>query len=105
MKTVAEHLSNLIRIDSVSYLSNRPLVEYAMSVLSEAKWETREYVYRDRAGVEKVNLVAAPPGQDIGETAVNLAFFCHTDTVPHAADWARALDPFERDGHIYGCGA
>ncbi len=36
MKTVIEHLENLIRIPSVSSLSNRPIVEYAVRVLQEA---------------------------------------------------------------------
>jgi acetylornithine deacetylase len=30
---------------------------------------------------------------------------CHTDTVPYAADWTKALEPFVEDGKLHGCGA
>ena len=36
MRIVVEHLENLIRIPSVSSLSNRPIVEYTVRVLQEA---------------------------------------------------------------------
>jgi acetylornithine deacetylase len=103
--TVVEHLSNLIRIPSTSALSNRPIIDYAASVLHQAQWQTREIQYRDPAGVEKINLIAAPAGQSLDETAVELAFMCHTDTVPHAADWTEALEPIITDGRLHGCGA
>lgn len=105
MSAVGEHLDRLVRIPSVSCLSNRPLVEYAAGVLQGAQWQTREFPYRDASGVGKVNLVAAPPGEAIGDPAAELAFFCHTDTVPYAPDWAEATDPFVRDGFLHGCGA
>lgn len=105
MKSAAEFLGELIRIPSNSAVSNRPLVEYAKSVLRNASWSARELAYRDPAGVEKVNLIAAPPGQDVEAHDVDLAFVCHTDTVPFAADWKRALDPFVEDEKVHGCGA
>lgn len=105
MKTVVEHLENLIRISSVSSLSNRPIVEYAVGVLQEAHWGTRWMTYADAAGVEKVNLISAPHGQDLEDPEVDLVFMCHTDTVPYAADWTRALEPFVTDRLLYGCGA
>ena len=104
MKAVVEHLSNLIRIPTPSFVSNRPVVEYAVGVLCQVGWMWREMGYRDSAGVEKVNLVAWPPGQD-GEGPVELAFVCHTDTVPYAADWAGALEPVVADAVVRGCGA
>jgi acetylornithine deacetylase len=104
MKAVVEHLSNLIRIPTPSSVSNRPVVEYAVGVLCQVGWMWREIGYRDSAGMEKVNLVAWPPGQD-SEGPVELAFVCHTDTVPYAADWAGALEPVEADGVVRGCGA
>ena len=58
MKTVVQHLSNLIRIPSPSFLSNRPIIDYAAAALEKAQWHSREIVYRDAAGVEKVNLIA-----------------------------------------------
>jgi acetylornithine deacetylase len=103
--TVVEHLSNLIRIPSVSSLPNRPIIDYATGVLRAAQWQTRELSYSDPMGVEKVNLIAAPPGQGLDNPAAELAFMCHTDTVPYAADWEKAVDPFVSDGLLHGCGA
>ena len=105
MKTVVEYLSDLVRIPSHSALSNRPVTDYAARVLRAAGWSARELPYRDAAGTEKVNLIAAPPGQDASERDVDLVLMCHTDTVPYAADWLRALDPFIAGGMLHGCGA
>ena len=105
MKTVVELLSDFIRIPSNSAVSNRPLVDYANGVLRASGWSTRELPYRDSAGLEKVNLIAAPPGQDAAQRDVDLVFMCHTDTVPYAADWPHALDPILKDGNLHGCGA
>jgi acetylornithine deacetylase len=105
MKTVVDFLSDMIRIPSNSAVSNRPLVEYAKSVLHAAGWSTRELPYTDPAGAEKVNLIAAPPGQNVEDRDVDLVFMCHTDTVPYAADWANALNPIVKDGNLHGCGA
>lgn len=105
MKTVEDHLINLIRIPSTSVLSNKAVVQYARHALGEAGWTCSLQGYRDENGTEKFNLIAAPPGQDARTPQVDLAFLCHTDTVPPAADWERALKPFEADGILYGCGA
>ena len=103
--TVVEHLSNLIRIPSVSFLLNRPVIDYATGVLHAAQWQTRELSYTDPKGIEKTNLIVAPPGQDLDNPAAELALMCHTDTVPYASDWAKAVEPFLSDGMVYGCGA
>jgi acetylornithine deacetylase len=105
MSIVVEHLSNLVRIPSPSAVSNRPIVEYAAEALHAAGWSTRALPWRDKAGVEKVNLIGAPPGQNISAHAVELVLMCHTDTVPYAADWADALNPVLADGQLHGCGA
>jgi acetylornithine deacetylase len=105
VKTVVQHLSDLIRIPSPSFLSNRPVIDYAATALRKAQWYSREIVYRDAAGVEKVNLIAAPAHQDLGDITAELAFFCHTDTVPYSTDWPQALEPFVADGLLHGCGA
>ena len=102
---VVEQLLNLVRIPSVSSLSNRPIIDYATSILHAAQWQTRLQTYRDAAGTEKGNLIAAPSGQDLDNPSVDLAFMCHTDTVPYSADWKEAVDPFVADGFLYGCGA
>ena len=103
--TVVEHLLNLVRIPSVSSMSNRPIIDYVTGVLHQAQWHTRELTYRDAAGIEKVNLIAAPPGQNVGDPTAELAFVCHTDTVPYLPDWKGAVEPFVADGVLYGCGA
>jgi acetylornithine deacetylase len=105
MKTVVEVLGDLVRIPSSSAVSNRPIVDYASSILRAADWSLRELPYTDPGGVEKLNLIAAPPGQDPDRSDVDLVFMCHTDTVPYAADWADALNPILIDGSLHGCGA
>lgn len=105
MKPVVEHLSNLIRIPSPSFLSNRPVIDYVTRLLNKAQWQSREIIYHDASGTEKVNLIAAPRGQDINNPLAELAFVCHTDTVPYSADWPNALEPFVADGQHHGCGA
>lgn len=105
MKTVVEHLTDLVRIPSVSRLGNRPVIEYAEHALHLAGWQTKRQTYHDAHGVEKINLIAAPAGQNIHDVDVSLAFFCHTDTVPYALDWREAVNPVVADGRIYGCGS
>jgi acetylornithine deacetylase len=105
VSAVIDHLSNLIRIPSVSAMSNRPITDYASSVLTARGWTTREMTYIDGTGTEKVNLIAAPPGQDVADPAVDLAFLCHTDTVPYAKDWLQALRPVRQGAMLHGCGA
>lgn len=105
MKSVVELLSDMVRIPSPSAVSNRPVVEYAAEALRGAGWLARAFPYIDPAGVEKVNLIAAAPGQSPDEPDADLVFMCHTDTVPYAADWTRALDPFVADGMLHGCGS
>jgi acetylornithine deacetylase len=92
-------LKDLISISSVSSESNIAVIRYAQQVLASAGWEWREQAYTDEQGAAKLNLIARPAGS--GE--FDLAFVCHTDTVPY--DWAEATKPIERDGNIYGRGA
>lgn len=105
MKSAVDHLSELVRIASPSAVSNRGVVEYAAGVLRGLGWTLRELPYRDAAGIEKVNAIAAPPGEDAGRRDVELAFVCHTDTVPYAADWKEALEPRVAEGMLHGCGS
>ena len=52
------------------------------------------------AGVEKINLVAVTR-RGIAE----LAFVCHTDTVPYDPEWSEAVRPVIRGGKLYGRGS
>jgi acetylornithine deacetylase len=105
MSAVVEHLLRLVRIPSVSSMSNVPVIDHAEQVLHAAGWSTARHAYVDGAHVEKVNLIAAPAGRDAWARDVDFAFLCHTDTVPYAASWRDAVRPFEEDGFVRGCGA
>ncbi len=105
MTSAHDHLLKLVGIDSASAISNRGVIDYSAGVLTRAGWSTREISYYDAAGIEKINLIAAPPYQDCANPVVDLTFVCHTDTVPHSATWANALSPFVKEGFLYGCGA
>ena len=65
----------------------------------------REIPYIDEAGTEKINLIAAPPGQNVSGREVGLAFLCHTDTVPYSNVWLQALQPTLHGQTLHGCGA
>lgn len=105
MNEAVEHLLNLVRIPSVSALSNGPVIDYAERVLTTAGWFTDRTSYLDSKGIEKFNLIATPHQSNAEELSPDLAFVCHTDTVPFAEDWTKALDPFVEDDVLYGCGA
>jgi acetylornithine deacetylase len=93
-----EILLHLVAIPSVSPLTNRPVIEYAEKHL--AGWSIKRYPYQDAAGVEKMNIVATTkPGP------AELAFVCHTDTVPYDPEWTEAVRPVIRGGKLYGRGS
>jgi acetylornithine deacetylase len=95
---VTDILLDLVAIPSVSPMPNAPVIEYARRHLAD--WKVKLYPYRDPAGVEKINLVATTkPG------VVELAFVCHTDTVPYDPSWAEAVKPAIRGGKLYGRGS
>jgi acetylornithine deacetylase len=98
-------LDGLIRIPSISALTNRPLIEFVENALRGHCWNFRELPYRDASGVEKVNLLATPPWQKGDDFAVDLAFVCHTDTVPYSAEWNEAVAPQVIGDAMHGCGA
>jgi acetylornithine deacetylase len=103
VKTCVELLCDLVSIPSVSTMSNLPVIDYVQKYLDPEQWRSRLHVYRDSAGVEKVNLVAfAGPGK--GRSA-ELALVCHTDTVPFDAEWIEAVRPVVRDCRLYGRGS
>lgn len=98
-------LQELIRIPTVSAMTNRPLIEFVENILRSQGWNFRELPYRDATGIEKVNLLATPPWQTPNDFSVDLALVCHTDTVPYSAGWAHAVDPQAIGDAIHGCGA
>jgi acetylornithine deacetylase len=105
MRTVVERLLELIRIPSVSSMSNRGVVDYAAEAFREVGWNDVITMHVEANGVEKLNLIATPPGQSTDDTTAELVFLCHTDTVPFSSDWVGALNPFVKDDFVYGCGA
>jgi acetylornithine deacetylase len=102
MKSAPEILMDLVSIPSVSWMSNRPVIEYALQHLDESDWRTNLYCYHDGTGTEKVNLVAAT-NHKFSEIA-ELTLVCHTDTVPFDPAWNEAVHPVSRDGRVYGRG-
>lgn len=103
MKTEVDYLLDLVAIPSVSSMSNRPVIDYALAQLDPNAWSTELYSYRDAAGLEKVNLVAIT-GKGT-ERAAELLLVSHTDTVPFDAAWAEAVNPEIRNGRLYGRGS
>jgi acetylornithine deacetylase len=103
--SVVEILRELVSIPSVSRLSNRPLINYVSSFLIEQSWSVKELPYRDKEGAEKVNLIAVPGEMPESPVAVDLAFACHTDTVPFSESWRNATQLEQRYGFLHGCGA
>ena len=103
MQTAADILLDLIAIPSVSSMSNKPVIDYVLRYLDPSYWTIELHNYRDSSGTPKANLVAtvkSAPG-----TATELAFVCHTDTVPFEPDWRAAVHPVIQDGRIYGRGS
>jgi len=99
---VTDILLDLVAIPSVSPMSNAPVIEYARTHLKG--WKIKLYPYRDAAGVEKINLVAiSRKGTQPG--VAELAFVCHTDTVPYDPSWSEAVRPAIRGGKLYGRGS
>ena len=105
MRQVAELLSDLVSISSISRESNRPMIEYIKSFLRPLGWRCDEHAYRDADGVEKVNLVAWPGTVEISDGGFELAIVCHTDTVPYSSDWKNATRLIEEGDALKGCGA
>jgi acetylornithine deacetylase len=102
--SAAEILRELVAIPTPSSQSNLPLLNYVSELLTTLNWQLKLVRYTDDAGVEKANLIARPPSS-IDQQTFDLAFICHTDTVPYAADWVDALNLQEADSRLFGCGA
>lgn len=102
--TAAEILGELVRIPTPSSVSNLPLLAWVRAFLEPRGWRVEFFPYEDESGAAKANLIAWP-GTDMLPDGFDLAFVCHTDTVPYAANWRGALKLEERAGELHGCGA
>lgn len=103
MRTVAEILMDLVAIPSVSSMSNQPVIDYVLQHLNPSHWAVELHNYRDSSGNPKANLVAT--SKSFPGVRTELAFVCHTDTVPFEADWLAAVHPVILDGRLYGRGS
>jgi acetylornithine deacetylase len=100
----AEILRELVAIPTPSSVSNLPLLHWVAAFLEPHGWSVEFFPYEDDSRIAKANLIAWPGASDRSRN-LDLAFICHTDTVPWAADWTTALTLEERDGSLHGCGA
>lgn len=101
---VVEILRELVAIPTPSSLSNLPLLQWVRGFLERLGWRVELLPYQEEDGVAKANLIAWPGETERGQD-FDLAFVCHTDTVPFAADWEGALHLEEREGSLHGCGS
>jgi len=103
MKRTQDLLLDLVAIPSVSPMSNQPVIDYAIEHLDPRIWRFRCDSYVDAAGTPKTNLIALT--QNAVKDRAELAFLCHTDTVPFDPDWPEAVHPALRCDRIYGRGS
>ena len=97
-------LRELVAIPTPSGISNLPFLNWIAGKLEPIGWEVRLLPYQDIAGIFKANLIARPVSC-ADRDQIDLAFVCHTDTVPYAADWINALSLVECKGRLHGCGS
>jgi acetylornithine deacetylase len=102
--SAAEILRELVAIPTPSSVSNLPLLRWVAAFLEPRGWQVELLPYADDSGVEKANLIARPIAS-LASERIDLAFVCHTDTVPYAADWSSALLLEERNAQVHACGA
>jgi acetylornithine deacetylase len=98
-------LRELVAIPTPSAVSNLPLLEWVTRFIQAKDWQVQLSPYTDDNGVAKANLIARPPSAPPSDSPIDLAFACHTDTVPFAANWTTALDLQSHRAHLHGCGA
>jgi acetylornithine deacetylase len=98
-------LAELVAINSVSSLTNAPIIDYLERRCMSLGFVTRRFSYVDENGLEKINLVAVIGTELSDVTNVELALVGHTDTVPFDPLWEDALTLNERDGRLYARGS
>ena len=100
----ADILQELVAIPTPSSVSNLPLIEWVVNFIQAHGWQASVFPYADENGVDKANLIARPSASSLQAT-IDLAFICHTDTVPFAQAWTEALQ-LRHDGQfLHGCGS
>jgi acetylornithine deacetylase len=99
-----EILRELVAISTPSSVSNIGLLDWVAEFVGRHGWRTEYLRYEDERGTAKANLIAWPGSLDLRKH-LDLAFICHSDTVPYHADWLGALALEERDGYLHGCGS
>jgi acetylornithine deacetylase len=103
MKTVTDILLDLVAIPSVSPMSNKPVIDYVTAHLDPQHWNLALHPFTDPARTAKYNLVALTKNAQANHA--DLAFVCHTDTVPFDPAWREAVHPILHDGRVYGRGS
>ncbi len=105
--TAAEILRILVAIPTPSAVSNLPLIEGVAKFVEARSWRAEILPYTGDNGIAKANLIARPVNAPSADTPIDLAFVCHTDTVPYAATWTRALDlhASANGESLHGCGS
>jgi acetylornithine deacetylase len=104
MMTAAEILRDLVAIPTPSAVSNVSCIAYVQSFVEARGWRAKVFHHTDETGVAKANMIARPSSAQTNDD-IDLAFVCHTDTVPYAADWANALRLSPDGPLLRGCGA
>jgi acetylornithine deacetylase len=102
--TATDILRELVAIPTPSGVSNLPLINWVMNFLQTHGWQANVLPYTDESGVDKANLIARP-STAAPQAAIDLAFICHTDTVPFAQGWTEALQLRVEGRSLHGCGA
>ena len=105
MLATSEILRTLVGIESVSSLSNDPVLDAIQQLLEPHGWYVQRFAYIAADGLEKANLIATPNQFKDSLPNVELLFVCHTDTVPFRREWADATTLTERSGFLHGNGS
>ncbi|MCA9094717.1 MAG: M20/M25/M40 family metallo-hydrolase, partial [Planctomycetaceae bacterium] len=96
-------VSELIRFESTSSLSNAEISGYLVDLFPRLDFEVEQVEYESPPGVRKVNVIAKK-----GKGTGGVAYFGHSDVVP-ADNWKFAehgpYQPTIRDGMLYGRGS
>ena len=98
-------LTELVAINSVSSLSNAPIINYLERRCLAMGFSARRFSYIDENGLDKINLVAVVGTELSDVTSVELALVGHTDTVPFDPQWDEALTLTERDDRLFARGS